>query len=120
MQRLYAFVSIAVLTVTGASRTWADPCGMVPPTFPSVPPHILAEADPIKRIGVKKTYVFFKDGIETMTTHPRLTREALVEANLSCLGRLADLVTGQLMRGGNNRLFLKILPVYRDLVAAKA
>ena len=42
----------------------ADPCGMVPP--------ISLDGDDanITRIGEQKTYVFYKDGVETIVIHP--------------------------------------------------
>ncbi len=45
----------------------ADPCGMVPP--------ISLDGEPatIKRVGEQNTYVFFKDGMETMVIHPGFT-----------------------------------------------
>ena len=41
----------------------ADPCGMVPPPY-------VAEGPPIVRIGAQRTYVFFKDGVETVVIRP--------------------------------------------------
>ncbi|MCP3918052.1 MAG: DUF2330 domain-containing protein [bacterium] len=41
----------------------ADPCGMVPPIY-------LGQGRPIERIGVQKTYVFYKDGIESIVIRP--------------------------------------------------
>lgn len=43
--------------------TLADPCGMVPPIY-------LQEGVPIERIGLQKTYAFFKDGIESFVIRP--------------------------------------------------
>ncbi|MEQ9408462.1 MAG: DUF2330 domain-containing protein [Fuerstiella sp.] len=41
----------------------ADPCGMVPPIY--------IEGDvPIERIGRQKTFVFYKDGVETFVIRP--------------------------------------------------
>ncbi len=42
---------------------WADPCGMVPPIYQG-------EGVPIVRSGHQLTYVFFKDGIETLVIRP--------------------------------------------------
>ena len=43
-----------------AAGALADPCGMVPPL-------ILIDNKPaIERVGVQKTYVLYKDGVETM------------------------------------------------------
>ena len=41
----------------------ADPCGMVPPIF-------IGDQSPITRIGLQKTYVFHKDGVETFVIRP--------------------------------------------------
>ena len=38
---------------------WADPCGMVPPIA-------VTNSNAIARQGAQRTYVFFKDGIETI------------------------------------------------------
>jgi len=42
----------------------ADPCGMVPP---------IASARSIDRTGLQRTYVFFKDGVETIAIRPAFT-----------------------------------------------
>ncbi len=49
-----------------ASTSLADPCGMVPPIY-------LGEGTPIARVGDQQTYVFFKDGIETVAIRPGFT-----------------------------------------------
>ena len=41
----------------------ADPCGMVPPIF-------TGNVSPITRIGLQKTYVFYKDGVESFVIRP--------------------------------------------------
>ena len=46
-----------------ASSAAADPCGMVPPIY-------TGGGQPITRIGEQKTYVFYKDGIETFVIRP--------------------------------------------------
>lgn len=60
-------VSRLVLLVSGilaaAVPALADPCGMVPPLF-------VSSVMPIQRIGVQKTYVFYKSGIETFVIRP--------------------------------------------------
>ena len=53
-----AVISIALLTTTVV----ADPCGMVPPVY--------IGKIPIKRVGAQKTYLFYKNGIETMVIRP--------------------------------------------------
>ena len=40
-----------------------DPCGMVPPIY-------TGKGNPITRIGLQQTYVFYKDGIETFVIRP--------------------------------------------------
>ena len=41
----------------------ADPCGLVPPVR-------WAEQTPIRRIGVQRTYVFYRNGLETLVLRP--------------------------------------------------
>ncbi len=48
--------------LAAVSLVAADPCGMVPP--------IMAGNQSITRIGLQKTYVFYKDGIETIAIRP--------------------------------------------------
>ncbi len=45
----------------------ADPCGMVPPIYPSGQPI------PLARVGLQQTYVFYKDGVETFVIRPGFT-----------------------------------------------
>ena len=52
------------LALLGVQPLAADPCGMVPPIF------VQAGVIPIERIGLQKTYVFYKDGIETFVIRP--------------------------------------------------
>jgi hypothetical protein len=53
----------AMTLALASSNALADPCGMVPP--------IVVGVDvPITRVGLQKTYVFFKDGIETFVIRP--------------------------------------------------
>ena len=53
----------AALATSLTSNAWADPCGMVPPIYtgPGVP---------ITRVGPQRTYVFYKDGMETYVIRP--------------------------------------------------
>jgi hypothetical protein len=44
----------------------ADPCGMVPPIYSG--PGL-----PITRVGLQRTYVFYKDGVETYVIRPGFT-----------------------------------------------
>ena len=52
---------VASLMITSALV--ADPCGMVPPIY-------AGNQSPITRIGLQKTYVFHKDGVETFVIRP--------------------------------------------------
>jgi hypothetical protein len=52
-----------VFVAAGADASYADPCGMVPPIY-------VKGAVPIQRIGLQKTYVFYKNGIETFVIRP--------------------------------------------------
>lgn len=61
-QLLMLTVSVAACVVFAASCS-ADPCGMVPPM------HIQGPAA-VERIGLQKTYVFYKDGIESFVIRP--------------------------------------------------
>lgn len=54
---------IAAIASFCATPLLADPCGMVPPMY-------VGDDVPIAREGDQKTYVFFKDGIETCVIHP--------------------------------------------------
>lgn len=57
-------VVVAALTLIPASAA-ADPCGMVAPVYIGE-----AGAPAITRIGPQRTYVFFKDGVETYVIRP--------------------------------------------------
>lgn len=52
-----AFVAIC------SSSLHADPCGMVPPIY-------TGNISPITRTGLQQTYVFYKDGIESIVIRP--------------------------------------------------
>lgn len=57
-------IVLAVLSCLLITTTLtADPCGMVPPIY-------TGNQSPIKRIGLQKTYVFHKDGVETFVIRP--------------------------------------------------
>ncbi len=67
-----ATLSLMIGAVIVGCGSWtttvlADPCGMVPPIYPSGQPI------PLARIGDQQTYVFFKDGIETFVIRPGFT-----------------------------------------------
>ncbi len=55
-----------VLSVFSDNPAPADPCGMVPPIY-------LNQEIPIARVGLQKTYVFFKDGVESFVIRPGFT-----------------------------------------------
>ncbi len=59
-QLITALTFLAVLNPTVA---FADPCGMVPPIW-------IGSGPSIERIGLQKTYVFYKDGIESFVIRP--------------------------------------------------
>ena len=54
---------IAGFFTFAATAIHADPCGMVPPIY-------TGNQSPITRIGLQKTYVFYKDGVETFVIRP--------------------------------------------------
>ena len=56
-------LSVFLLTAFCTSSLIADPCGMVPPIYNGQGP-------PITRVGLQKTYVFYKDGVETFVIRP--------------------------------------------------
>ena len=53
----------ALVLLTLASTAFGDPCGMVTPV------HITGQGQ-LQRIGLQKTYVFFRDGVETFVIRP--------------------------------------------------
>ena len=62
--RRWRMVGVAVAVVAAwVQSACADPCGMVPPVY-------VGEGPPIMRVGAQKTYVFFKDGVETFAIRP--------------------------------------------------
>ena len=64
--RLKKVLAFALFSIAGVAQ--ADPCGMVPPIYTGSGP-----APTIARTGPQKTYVFFKDGIETFVIRPGFT-----------------------------------------------
>lgn len=58
--KLSSAFAIALFTMTSLQ---ADPCGMVPPIY-------IGDQSPISRIGLQKTYVFHKGGVETFVIRP--------------------------------------------------
>jgi hypothetical protein len=64
IRRLLLSCSLLALAVgPAAGRLYADPCGMVPPIY-------VGEGPAITRVGLQKTYVFYKDGMETFVIRP--------------------------------------------------
>jgi hypothetical protein len=53
----------SIICFSFTDRVHADPCGMVPPIY-------TGEGAPITRSGLQKTYVFYKDGVETFVIRP--------------------------------------------------
>ncbi|MBX2801589.1 MAG: DUF2330 domain-containing protein [Myxococcales bacterium] len=49
------------------ATAWADPCGMVPPI------RVTGEQVGIERQGLQQTYVFFRNGVQTIAIHPGFT-----------------------------------------------
>jgi hypothetical protein len=54
---------ISLLIWATGTQVMADPCGMVPPIY-------TGDGPPITRSGLQKTYVFYKDGVETFVIRP--------------------------------------------------
>jgi Uncharacterized protein conserved in bacteria (DUF2330) len=75
----------------------ADPCGMVPPIS-------LDGGDAnIERIGEQKTYVFYKDGIETVVIHPGF------EGNVDEFGMLIPFPHPPALRKVSDKTFEHVL-----------
>ena len=62
----FRWLSIVAVVLIVSSHVNADPCGMVPPIY-------TGNVSPIARIGLQKTYVFHKDGMETFVIRPGFT-----------------------------------------------
>ena len=56
-------MALPVASWSGSPLLANDPCGMVPPIY-------TGDQVPISRIGLQKTYVFYKDGVETFVIRP--------------------------------------------------
>ena len=64
MQRVWLTIGLVLITVCSLVPTaTADPCGMVPPI-------VIGQQAAITRVGNQMTYVFFKDGVETVVIRP--------------------------------------------------
>ena len=74
-------------------QVFADPCGMVPP--------ISLDGDDtnIERVGEQKTYVFYKDGIETLVIHPGF------EGNVDEFGMLIPFPESPALRKVSDKTF---------------
>lgn len=59
---LWASCLLLLWGALGTPSAMADPCGMVPPIYTG--------NVPITRIGLQKTYVFYKDGVESFVIRP--------------------------------------------------
>lgn len=55
-------IPLALLAI-GTTQLAADPCGMVPPIYTGT-------ITPITRVGLQQTYVFYKDGVESVVIRP--------------------------------------------------
>ncbi len=67
--KTYHFMALVIALSLFSRTVFGDPCGMVPPPAIFVKGVELKEAK-IRRIGVQKTYIFYKDGLETMVLRP--------------------------------------------------
>jgi len=59
---LCSFAALSALSLGGRPAA-ADPCGMVPPIY-------TGQGQPIERVGAQKTYVFYRDGVESVAIRP--------------------------------------------------
>lgn len=84
----------ALIHVT-APNALADPCGMVPPI-------LVGTENPIKRIGVQSTYVFYKNGLETIVLRPEY------EGNIDEFGMLIPFPTPPAIRKVPDNVFQQI------------
>ncbi|MEM9940877.1 MAG: DUF2330 domain-containing protein [Planctomycetota bacterium] len=62
MKKIATFLLICLI-LGSVPSSFADPCGMVPPIW-------TGNQSPITRIGLQKTYVFHRDGVETFVIRP--------------------------------------------------
>ena len=63
LDRIVTKLLATLVALSPTTSAWADPCGMVPPIY-------LGDGPPITRIGVQKTYVFYRNGIESLVIRP--------------------------------------------------
>lgn len=62
-RRIVISGALAVVALLLEGTAISDPCGMVPPIY-------AGPGKPIERIGAQKTYVFYKDGVESIALRP--------------------------------------------------
>ncbi len=62
-RKLFKLLSAFLVCLVALTSLQADPCGMVPPIY-------TGNQSPISRIGLQKTYVFHKNGVETFVIRP--------------------------------------------------
>ena len=93
--RLAGIAGILLTLLCFSPVAQADPCGMVPPIY-------TGPGSPITRIGLQKTYVFYKDGIETFVIRPGF------EGKIDNFGMLIPFPTPPALRKVPDNLFEQI------------
>ena len=88
-------IGIVLTLLLFAPPAQADPCGMVPPIY-------VGNISPITRIGLQKTYVFYKDGIETFVIRPGF------QGNVDNFGMLIPFPTPPALRKVPDNIFEQI------------
>ncbi|MEK7486200.1 MAG: DUF2330 domain-containing protein [Planctomycetota bacterium] len=63
MQKYKSVLFLLAIALFFSEQMGTDPCGMVPPIY-------LGDGIPIQRIGIQKTYAFYKDGMESFVIRP--------------------------------------------------
>ena len=58
-----ALITLSLALLMPAGLALADPCGMVPPIY-------TGDGPAITRVGAQKTYVFYRNGVETFVIRP--------------------------------------------------
>ncbi len=92
---LSSIVAIALILIGSQQLVQADPCGMIPPIY-------TGDVAPISRIGLQKTYVFYKDGVETFVIRPGF------RGNVDNFGMLIPFPTPPSIRKVNDNIFEQI------------
>ena len=88
-------LAVALALALPAARAGADPCGMVPPIYEG--PGI-----PITRVGPQRTYVFYKDGVETYVIRPGFS------GNVDDFGMLIPFPTPPALRKVPDEIFAQV------------